>query len=239
MTRPAASSRPIIFGSFADYRQGDQRNATRVKYDPSNFINAALAGIGDGKMAAARSGRSSTPEAVAREGWDPSPPHVDIAAGFFFSADTVEELAAKIVMKYQRVPDAAAKPRRDHRPLQHALLRPALTPTSASQSRAIKSKRRPSMPPGRRRSFMTPAPGLRINARCQVLDINGAAIPGLYCGGESAGGLSLHGLPRAICQGCHRRAEARSVRNVGLRPRKTAAAAQDRRPPVALGAQLR
>ncbi len=43
--------------------------------------------------------------------------------------------------------------------------------------------------------------GLRINARCQVLDINGAAIPGLYCGGESAGGLSLHGLPRAICQG--------------------------------------
>jgi len=34
-----------------------------------------------------------------------------------------------------------------------------------------------------------------------VLDMNGAPIPGLYCGGESAGGLSLHGLPRAICQG--------------------------------------
>jgi succinate dehydrogenase/fumarate reductase flavoprotein subunit len=43
--------------------------------------------------------------------------------------------------------------------------------------------------------------GLRINARCQVLDTNGAVIAGLYCGGESAGGLSLHGLPRAICQG--------------------------------------
>jgi succinate dehydrogenase/fumarate reductase flavoprotein subunit len=43
--------------------------------------------------------------------------------------------------------------------------------------------------------------GLRINARCQVLDLNGAVIAGLYCGGESAGGLSLHGLPRAICQG--------------------------------------
>jgi hypothetical protein len=34
-----------------------------------------------------------------------------------------------------------------------------------------------------------------------VLDTNGAVIAGLYCGGESAGGLSLHGLPRAICQG--------------------------------------
>jgi succinate dehydrogenase/fumarate reductase flavoprotein subunit len=43
--------------------------------------------------------------------------------------------------------------------------------------------------------------GLRINARCQVVDMNGAVIPGLYCGGESAGGFSMHGLPRAICQG--------------------------------------
>jgi FAD binding domain len=42
--------------------------------------------------------------------------------------------------------------------------------------------------------------GLRINARCQVLDMNRAVIHGLYCGGESAGDLSLHGLPRAICQ---------------------------------------
>jgi succinate dehydrogenase/fumarate reductase flavoprotein subunit len=43
--------------------------------------------------------------------------------------------------------------------------------------------------------------GLRINARCQVIDMNGAVISGLYCGGESAGGFSMHGLPRAICQG--------------------------------------
>ena len=43
--------------------------------------------------------------------------------------------------------------------------------------------------------------GLRINARCQVIDMQGAVITGLYCGGESAGGFSMHGLPRAICQG--------------------------------------
>ena len=43
--------------------------------------------------------------------------------------------------------------------------------------------------------------GLRINARCQVIDMNGEVIPGLYCGGESAGGFSQHGLARAICQG--------------------------------------
>jgi tRNA U34 5-carboxymethylaminomethyl modifying enzyme MnmG/GidA len=42
---------------------------------------------------------------------------------------------------------------------------------------------------------------LRINARCQVMDLNGEVIPGLYCGGESAGGFSQHGLARAACQG--------------------------------------
>ena len=43
--------------------------------------------------------------------------------------------------------------------------------------------------------------GLRINAKCQVVDMNGDIIPGLYCGGESAGGFSMHGLARATCQG--------------------------------------
>jgi predicted oxidoreductase len=43
--------------------------------------------------------------------------------------------------------------------------------------------------------------GLRIDARCRVVDMKGAVIPGLYCGGESAGGFSAHGLARATCQG--------------------------------------
>ena len=43
--------------------------------------------------------------------------------------------------------------------------------------------------------------GLRINAKCQVVDLKGAVIPGLYCAGESAGGFSMHGLARAACQG--------------------------------------
>jgi hypothetical protein len=34
-----------------------------------------------------------------------------------------------------------------------------------------------------------------------VIDMAGEIIPGLYCGGESAGGFSQHGLARAACQG--------------------------------------
>jgi succinate dehydrogenase/fumarate reductase flavoprotein subunit len=43
--------------------------------------------------------------------------------------------------------------------------------------------------------------GLRVDPACQVIDMNGEVIPGLYCGGESAGGFSQHGLARAACQG--------------------------------------
>jgi len=43
--------------------------------------------------------------------------------------------------------------------------------------------------------------GLRINPRAQVVDFQGKAIPGLYCGGESAGGFSQHGLARCCVQG--------------------------------------
>jgi len=43
--------------------------------------------------------------------------------------------------------------------------------------------------------------GLRINEKCQVLDMQGQVIPGLYCGGESAGGFNQHGLGRCTAQG--------------------------------------
>ena len=43
--------------------------------------------------------------------------------------------------------------------------------------------------------------GLKINAKCQVIDRNNQVIPGLYACGESAGGFALHGLPRVTVFG--------------------------------------
>ena len=43
--------------------------------------------------------------------------------------------------------------------------------------------------------------GLRINAKCQVIDLDGQVIPGLYCAGESAGGFNQHGMGRCTTQG--------------------------------------
>ena len=43
--------------------------------------------------------------------------------------------------------------------------------------------------------------GLAINTKAQVLDIYGKVIPGLYAGGEAAGGVDFAGMPRGIIFG--------------------------------------
>ena len=127
--------------------QGSYLNARIAKYSPNNFLNAALAGIDDGHNDGGPIWAIFDSHAVAREEWTPTPPYVDIAAGFFFSANRLADLAERIVMKYQRVP---------------------MPPASLEET---------------------------------VARMNGEVIPGLYCGGESAGGFSQHGLARAACQG--------------------------------------
>jgi succinate dehydrogenase/fumarate reductase flavoprotein subunit len=191
---------PNIFGSFAPYEQGSHRNARTVRYNPANFINAALAGIGDGRNGGGPIWAIFDSDAVARERWDPTPPHVDVEAGFFFSAHSVEALAAKIVMQHQRVPMPPQN-------LAATVLRYNSFVESGVDADFDKSKPlyKIAKPPFYA-AWATPVvhdtrAGLRINARCQVLDLDGAVIPGLYCGGESAGGFSMHGLPRALCQG--------------------------------------
>ena len=182
------------------YVPGSYLNAANIKYKPNNFINVALAGIGDGHNGGGPIWAIFDADAVTRQRWNPRPPNVDIDAGFFFTANTISELATKIVMKYQRVPmpaknleetvarynsfvdagkdDDFGKPTPKHKivkaPFYAAWATPVIHDTRA---------------------------GLRINAKCQVQDMNGKVIPGVYCGGESAGGFSQHGLARAICQG--------------------------------------
>ena len=159
-----------------------------------------MAGIGDGHNGGGPIWAIFDADAVARENWDPTPPNVDIDAGFFFSADTLAELAGKIVMKYQRVPMPPAN-------LEATVARynsfvdSGVDEDFGKPSRSTRSPSRRSMPLGRRRSFTTPAPACASTPHCQVVDMHGKVIPGLYCGGESAGGFSQHGLARAACQG--------------------------------------
>jgi succinate dehydrogenase/fumarate reductase flavoprotein subunit len=191
---------PSTYKSIDPYEPGSYLNAKNIKYDPNNWINAAMAGIGDGHNGGGPIWAIFDADGVAREKWDPKPPNVDYDAGFFFSADTLEELAKKIVMKYQRVP----------MPPQNLMGTVTRYNSFVMAGKDYDfGKPKPLYPiakPPFYAGWATPVihdtrAGLRINAKCQVVDLNGEVIQGLYCGGESAGGFSMHGLARATCQG--------------------------------------
>jgi succinate dehydrogenase/fumarate reductase flavoprotein subunit len=188
------------YEGIPDYVPGSWRNARNITYNPRNFLNAALAGTGEARNGGGPIWAIFDSQALARENWIPEPPYVDIAGGYFFSGNTIEELAANIDNKLQRESMPAG----------------ILAKTIARYNAFVDS--------GEDLDFEKPSPkykieappfyaawsapvvhdsrvGLRINAQCQVVDLSGEVIPGLYCGGESAGGFSQHGLARCVVQG--------------------------------------
>src|SRR5580693_9858931 len=92
------------YNSIHPYVRGSYLNAKNAKFNPNNFINAALAGIGDDHNGGGPIWAIFDADAVTREKWDPTPPNVDIEAGFFFSAESLSDLAKKVKMEHQRIP---------------------------------------------------------------------------------------------------------------------------------------
>ena len=188
------------YNGIKNYTYGSYLNAAQITYKPNNWVNAAMAGIADGHNGGGPIWAIFDADAVQRSHWNPFPPDVDIEGGFFFSANTVAELAAKIVMQHQRVP-MPPKNLEATVARYNAFVDAGVDSDFGKPSPAYKIARTPFYA-----AWATPVPhdcraGLRINGKCQVMDLNGQVITGLYCGGESAGGFSLHGLARAICQG--------------------------------------
>jgi succinate dehydrogenase/fumarate reductase flavoprotein subunit len=137
--------------------------------------------------------------AVAREKWNPNPPHVD-RDGYFFSADTIAELAGKIVNPYQTHVMSGDV-------LQASVERYNSFVLAGADSDFDKPMpmHRIEKPPFYA-AWATPIlhdslTGLRTNTNGEVMDIRGAVIPGLYCAGESQGGFAQHGLARCIVFG--------------------------------------
>ena len=138
-------------------------------------------------------------EAATREGWTCAPPHVD-PDGWFFTANTLAELAGRIANPYQKEPMPGAA-------LQQTVDRyNSFVDAGADADFGKPAPKFKIQTPPFYAAWSTPCAhdsltGLRINARSQVVGLDGQVINGLYCGGESAGGFSLHGLARCIVQG--------------------------------------
>ena len=188
------------YNTVQPYFPDSPKNAKNVKFNAANWIPAAMAGIGDGKNGGGPIWAIFDADAAAREKWTTEYPWVDIKNGFFFSADTLGGLASKIQMKYQRVPMPSAN-------LEASVARYNSFVDTGTDEDFGKPKPlyRIAKPPFYA-AWSTPVihdsrAGLRINAKCQVMDMNGEVIPNLYSGGETAGGFSMHGLARCLCQG--------------------------------------
>jgi predicted oxidoreductase len=192
------------YNDINPYTPGSYLNAANIEYDSIryNFFNAAVAM----NAASAPPDYSAGPvwavfdsDAVRREGWKVTPPNVD-SDGYFFSADTLRDLAAAIKNRYQPTPMVGAT-------LEATVARYNSFVDSGTDSDFCKPTPRYKIQTSPfYAAWATPLvhdtrAGLRINAKCQVIDMNGQLIPGLYCGGESAGGFNQHGLGRCTCQG--------------------------------------
>jgi hypothetical protein len=193
-----------MYNEFNPYTPGDYRNNASIDYNPThyNFFNAAVAmnaASGPPDYSAGPIWAIFDTDAVAREQWHVTPPYVD-PDGYFFSAPTLADLAAAIKHLYQAKPMNGA----------------TLQATVARYNTFVDSgtdvdfgKPRPKykiQTPPFYAAWATPLvhdtrAGLRINAQGQVMDMQGQVIPGLYCGGESAGGFNQHGLGRCTTQG--------------------------------------
>jgi succinate dehydrogenase/fumarate reductase flavoprotein subunit len=186
------------------YTPHDYRNTTRITYDPTeyNYFNAAVAmneASAPPDYAAGPIWAIFDADAVSREGWQITPPYVD-PDGYCFQANTLAELAAAITNPYQATPMDGAT-------LQATVARyntfvDAGTDADFGKPTPQYMIRTPPF----YAAWATPLvhdtrAGLRINDKCQVLDLQGQVIPGLYCGGESAGGFNQHGLGRCTAQG--------------------------------------
>jgi hypothetical protein len=193
-----------VCNDICPYTPNDYRNNENIEFHPTkyNFFNAAVAmneysqppDYSPGPVWAIFDA-----DAVNRNRWNVAPPYVD-PDGYFFSANTLADLAAAIKNEYQAKPMNGA----------------TLEATVARYNSFVDA--------GEDKEFGKPTPkfkiqtppfyvawgtplvhdtrtGLRINAKCQVIDLNGKLIPGLYCAGESAGGFNQHGMGRCTTQG--------------------------------------
>jgi hypothetical protein len=188
------------YGSVDPYEPLSYRNAGNLAYNPNNWLNAAMAGVGETRNGGGPIWAIFDAAAVVREAWVPQPPNVDTAAGFFFRANTLDELADAIAMPYQRTPMPSRQLRETVRRY-NSFVDTGVDTDFAKPTPLYKVETPPFYAAWATPVIHDSRAGLRINANCQVVDVCGTIIPGLYCGGESAGGFSQHGLARALCQG--------------------------------------
>ena len=190
------------FKSLDPYKPGDWRNFRKVKYDPQNYIDAALA-INEGSVppdySAGPIWAVFDSKAVEREGWDLEDPATDPL--YFFGAPTLKELAVQVRRNPFQRPEMPVENLEETVARYNSIVDFGSDVDFERPSPMYKIESPPFYAAWASPVVHDSYTGLRINMKCQVMDFNGETIPGLYCAGESAGGCSQHGTGRCTTQG--------------------------------------
>jgi len=195
------------------------RGGTRDPFTPEDWrncsvdhIKAAYSRTGASDAAMAMNEGSRAPDyscgplwaifdadAVKRGDWKVRYPYIaDPPDEYFYSADTIGELVAKVMkhphqrgpLKYLEETVARFNEAADQgvdkdfeKPVMHKIGTPPFYAAFAAMN------------------VNDSYGGLRINGKTQVVDTQGQVIPRLYAGGEASGGGGMHGLGRALTHG--------------------------------------
>lgn len=186
----------------------DLAEAGKYSYDSYHFFDAAFASVvidpeGDGN--AVRYGGPIwaifDQDCADRNGYTMEQGQVDYDAGYCFKADTLEELAQKVVNKYyehvkmdpQKLVETIKK--------YNSYVEAGEDAEFGKKTLGYKIEKGPFYAAWATPCLHDTYSGLRCNDKMQVLDIYGNVIPGLYAGGECSAGMRIHGFGRVITSG--------------------------------------
>lgn len=140
-------------------------------------------------------------EAAKRNDWVMEQGVLDFDNGYAFKADTLEELAQKVVNKYYEKIKMDPKVLVDAVNRYNNFVAKGKDDDWGKTSLKYPIKKGPFYALWAVSNIHDTLAGLRVNEKMQVVDLHGKLIPNLFCAGESCGGMRVHGLGRVITSG--------------------------------------
>lgn len=138
--------------------------------------------------------------AADRNDWDMDKA-VDYEKGYAFKADTLEELAKKLINKYyedvKMDPETLAATIKRY----NSFVEKGKDEDWGKTSLDYKIEKGPFYACWATPNLHDTLAALRVNKDMQVIDLDGKVIPSLFAAGESSGGMHVHGLGRVITSG--------------------------------------
>jgi hypothetical protein len=140
-------------------------------------------------------------DTVTRRKYGTGYPDVDRAGGYFFSADTFEELAKQLVHNQYQLRPMPGNVLRATVEQFNSYVDTGKDPDFKRTALMYKIQKPPFYAAWATFVLHDSYTGLRATTNCQVVDLWSKPIAGLYVAGESLGGVKQHGLGRCLTTG--------------------------------------